>query len=191
MVGWCCLRHIYLYVRDINRLAPIRAVDRFMGPFVWLLVLPAGMCRPVSVHLSCWLSVMSRFGASLWGNPVWGFGINITFHVSLEMLGCTSCRACCLLWVSFFFLSFIHFTTNMSCYTSSQPQTATEVSGRRARCCISITVGTTAVNRPKYSESKSAEATLQQTRWTFNFRSFHSYTLSLWKSCSKLPTDRW
>lgn len=160
-MGWCCLRHIYLCVRGINRLAPIRAVDRFMSPFVWLLVLPAGMCRPVSVYLSCWLSVCHA-RCVLWGNPTWGFWNNITFHVSLEMLECTSCRACCLLCFFFFFL----FTTDMSCFTSSHRRWQ-QVLGRRARCCISITLGTTAVNRPKYSRNKSTVAILQETKWMF------------------------
>lgn len=164
-MGWCCLRHIYLYVRDINRLAPIRAVDRFMSPFVWLLVPPgwhvsARVCLPVLLtvcNVTLW--------CVLWGNPAWGFGINITFHVNLEMLGCTSCRACCLLCCVFvLFFSFAFHDRHVVRHFHRRWQ---QVLGRRARCCISITVGTTAVNRPKHSRNKSAVATLQETKWTF------------------------
>lgn len=105
----------------INRAFPIRAVDRSTCPFVWLVVLPAGVCRPPPVCLPVLLTRSNiTLRCTLWGNPAWGFGINITFHVSLGMQGCTSCRACCLLCL--FFCFFFH---DRHVVLHFQPQTVT------------------------------------------------------------------
>ena len=128
---------------------------------ICLTVGPPGCHVSARVCLPVLLTVSNiTLWCVLWGNPAWGFGITITFHVSVEMLGCTSCRACCLLgfvrfWVFFFFLFHdrhvvLHF----------QPQTATAGVGPQGQMLHIHHGWHNSCQQTKYSRNKSAVAAL-------------------------------